>query len=385
MLLKVKIAELQSHLEYVWSTCDNLQKTVHPNLAERLQQLLKAELSQHKRKVKKLAKKIGAYEKAPSAAMDTWRQIYSELIELAEFIHYLRTNEIPAYLASSPDDHFFSSVLEEIHREVGLDSIKPVATLYQGGWFAAAPVLPNIPLYFLPSSIASDPSELPLIYHEIGHILFRLWGAEFWQRLEVVFKATVQRKILEARLESDPAIRESRYNFLTAHTVKMSEEMEELVCDIVGVLLGGEAFVAALNIGLFCLSNTNPFDADDVRYPPLDCRMRIGKIALKHLNVEASLADYLASNWANVQSLHAPPFLYRWVYDDQYLSDITIATKDFLIDKNLKSYSKNCGGIRQELNIGLEYMINDPTKHQEWVHSQNTWLTSTYSSSKSSS
>ena len=369
MPFRAKLDEVRRHLAFIHGECDARRRTAHPNLAERLQLLLRY-LDLLAQRAADLDARLAAYRPAANPALDTWKQLFAELSGLATAAQALRTRQLPIYLAAAPDDHFLSNVVDALLQEVGVAGVRPVAVLHQDEWFAVSPAPPSHPLFYLPASITADPSELPLLLHEIGHVLFRLWDPLFRQRIADVVTATLDRKRREARNQADPAIARARAGDVAQWERQAYDEMEEIVCDVVGTLLGGPAFATALTIGLLAVS-ASPFlhHPPGAPYPPLDCRMRLGGLVLRRRGLDDRTLDALEDGWARVRALYTftQPTAYGWLYDDRYLGDLIAAVEAQLLDEGLQLYAPGCGGLREQLAAGLQAFLDQDPAHRTWV------------------
>ena len=366
MLFDAKLAEIERHVAYIRAACDDRRAGAHPNLAERLR-LLSTALGDVGPAVDEVRRDLALYRAAPTPALDTWRQIFARLRMLSDKVHFLRTRELPAYLAATPDDRYMSGVFDTLHREVGLDNVHPVVSLHQNGWFATVGGFPDHPLYLAPASLAADPAELGLVFHEMGHTLFRLWSPDFEGSCDTSVARAVLRKIKDVQAESDPNVKEDRGTALRAWRVRARREMEEMVCDAVGALLGGPAFVTALVLGLLTPPG-NPFDHGSPLYPPLDCRMRLGCLILRRRGLGDPAVDGLEDGWRRVQDLHQAdrPRWYRWLYDDAYLSDIADTTEAYVTARGLRPYAADAGGLRGEL-AAQAALLGDDRARDAWA------------------
>jgi hypothetical protein len=260
VIFDAKLAELQRHLAYLRTACADCRANAHPDAAERLRLFGDAvmDLTQD---AATLERDLGLYKVAQRPAADIWRQLFARLRELSAFVLAFRTAHLPAHLATTPHDHHMSNVLKQMHQEVGLTNIYPVVSLHQGHWFAVLTNIPQYPLYFAPASLVSDPGELGLMYHEIGHTLFRMWGNAFAQVVQAGIVQTIRRKTQEVQNIADPASRADYAAALGEWQTKADQETEETTCDAVGTLLGGPVFVTALRMGLLS-ADDNPFVSD---------------------------------------------------------------------------------------------------------------------------
>jgi len=386
VLFAAKLAEIGQHLDYLRVTYARLRVGAYPNLAERLRLRLE-QLAAIDRELAELEAAFAGYHPPPNRALDTWPQLFAKLRFLAVVVQSVRTQELPAYLASAPDEARFAITFEALHREVGLVDVYPVVSLQQPHWFAVLKDPPTHPLYLAPESLIDDPGELPLVFHEIGHVLFRLWDPAFPQYVTGVLLSTAQRKAQEIQAISDPHLRADMLATLQAWMPLVYNQVEELVCDVVGALLGGSAFAVTLAVGLF-VTATNPFDyAQTGNYPPLDCRMRASGIVLRGRGLDDALLADIETSWAQVCAIPGttPPRHYRWLYDDTFLTDMAVAVESFLVAKGVQPYHAGCGGLRERLAEGASARLAVAPSYRAWATDLAAALRRDYSPSQSSS
>ncbi len=380
-MFRAKLSELQRHLEYVRLEFEARRASAYPSLSERLGLRLDG-IEILSRQAAALSARLDQYQASQIPAFDTWRQIFKDLRDLAADVQWLRIRELPSYLASTPDDHFVSNVLEALHQEIGLHDVHPVASLHQPHWFATHSTPPQYPLYFAPSSLATEPDELPLAFHEVGHVLFKLWAPGFGLQIETVVASTLARKAREVSAQSDPAIRADWATALSSWQRQAYGEVEEVVCDVVGTLLGGPAFVVASMVGLMA-QPVNPFEHYTQNYPPLDSRMRMGALVLRRRGLVDSTLDRTEAAWRQVRALYAQaePRWYRWLYDEQYLGGVAAAVEQYLVKERVQLYEAGCGGLREELGNGAKAIVDDARAYELWRRDLLKMLRRDYSSS----
>ena len=264
-------------------------------------------------------------------------------------------------------------MLTAIHHEIGLDDIYPGVSLNQGHWFAVTSDYEQYPCYYLPHSLIFDLGELPLIYHEIGHVVVRVCEG-FLRSVETVITATVRRKELEILNEGDPKRRSELQNRLVQMPERLRSQLEELVCDILGCLLGGPAYAIAFHVGLWT-AGTNPFELDTSRsqYTPRDYRMRACQIALLSQELAPAIVNTLNKSWSELRNSYREqaPAWYFWDYDDRYLEDVITSVVSQLEANKLTVYNPSVTGIRNMLNTGLELMLVDESAYQDWLEQTN--------------
>jgi hypothetical protein len=358
VLFHAKLYELQRTVYYLKEEWAALREKAYPSLASRLDiQLNDFEaLNKH---IVALHQKLMRYQLSLRPGSDTWRQITSELAGLSDQVQLLRLVELPANLAITPHDQRLAELLKSIHDEVGLPNLQPVISLHQSHWFAVRPTPTDYPLYFIPATILDNTSELALVFHEIGHVIYNYWGLEFSGRVEQALGRAVLEKQRSIAREPDPLIRAELTRDFAEWQQLAYTHLEELVCDVVGALLGGPPFALALILGLLTTSN-NPFLNAQVNYPPLDCRVRINLLVLRRRHQQELIYKIIDEGWKKTQNLYATsqPWWYLKFFDDQYLSFIVDAVEEALLEKRIVLFSDRSGEIREHLSLGVSEMLN---------------------------
>lgn len=365
LLFHAKIAEFQRHLEYIHGELVVRKSNAYPNLAMRLDDLVLQVESLIKESLPFLKKMLQSYTHISNSALDTWQQLFTAMNSIADTIQMIRLTELPAHLALTSDDHFIANVVQALHREVGINDVYPVVSLGKSGWFATMPPA-QYPLYFLPASIVSDPSELILVFHEIGHTLFRMWESEFDASIGRIIVSAADEKQKKIYAFSDPNEREAFSLELREWQNQAYNEIEEEVCDVIGVLLGGPAFVSALTLGLLSTSS-NPYGHHTPEYPPLDCRMRLGYLVLQRANL-VDEARPSREGWLTVSNLYraSASRFYDFFYDDEYLNTIIAEVEDLLISKNVRLYEPSNSSLIGDLNYGIRLLMNSDPTFSKW-------------------
>ncbi len=305
MLLEAKLDAIRHHLAYVRHSLEACLIGAHPSLAARLRLHLDA-VAHLEQATNSVASLYASYRRANNPARDIWRQLVAKLRTIDARLHILRTDHLPAYLKASPHDRTYSATFEALYREIGVLDVHPVVSLRQPGWFAVWQDFPDYPLFLAPESLLTDPGELPLVFHEMGHIFYGF--SDLQQHAERVLRDAVNRKAREIGSLQDPAARRMHREALEKWRSLAEAQLQELVCDVTGTLLGGPAFTVALAVGLL-LTDPAPFDYFDGAYPPLDCRMRVGGIVLRRLGLDGPTLDATEDGWAHVSGLYTSKHL----------------------------------------------------------------------------
>jgi len=355
-----------------------LRSAAHPNAAARLDLRL-ADLTRLEAQATDLQLRLLAYRAPVDPLLDTRPQLFSELRDVADALQFLRTTELPAFLATSPSDAYVSAMLEGLFAEAGISGVHPVASVHQGSWFATVQNHPTYPLMLAPAQILSDAGELPLFFHEIGHVLYRLWGPAFDRVLVATVQRTVDRLAQEARNAGDPNLRSDRAKALTEWQPQAYGEVEEIACDLVGALIGGPPFAVALHVALL-MPDATPFAHSQPEYPPLDVRMRLAVAGIRRLGIADPAVDQAEESWKHTLALYsaAKPRFYDWLYTPTTIADLTQAVADFLTSRGVGLFAQGCSGIRGELARGTGHLLVGGSGYRAWSDALLVCLRSAY-------
>jgi len=385
VLFPAKLAQIQQHLAYVRRMYTQRRTSAYANLSKRLELQL-IELDVLEAEVATLLDDFDRYQHAVNPAVDTLPQLIARLRDVSAQVQGHRMIYLPAYLANEPDEPLFASLFESLHREIGLADVYPVVCLQQPHFFAISATPFRYPLFFAPASVRVDPLELPLIFHEIGHLMYQSWVPDFPSCIDQALNVIAQRKYQEVVATSDPQLRQDKMTVLQGWVPLFARQVEELICDVVGALLGGPAFAIAHSLGL-SMTDVNLFDYSNARYPPLDCRMRVNSIILQQRGFGGALLAEVQNTWDAVRSLPgtiAPTRFYDWLYDDALIGDMIVAVQAFLTLRGVNLYERNSGGLRERFIEGAVTRVAGIEEHRRWSEAFIASIESNYSSSLSS-
>lgn len=368
MLFRAKIAELRRYLLTLSDELETCHLHSYANLVRR-GELLKEEVVRLGSRLNQVEEELILYHKPAAVGLDTWPQIFSDLREIAQGIHLLRTLELPAILATTPEDAGFVELLSALHYEIGIKHISPCVTQRQTRWFAVRAFPSDIPLYFIPTSMLGNPHELALIFHEIGHVIYREWDAAIAKRASEALQQVWVSKLHSTRTFSDPSERDNFKQMLQSWYRANIQTLEEVVCDITGTLLGGPAFVLALILGMMG-DAYQPFTQSTERYPPLDCRVRICLAVIERQGWTTALPiQPLVDGWNTIRS-NAQQTQERWydrLYDEHFFFPLIDAVAQELRARDVLVYDVNSGGLRERLTQGAIALLDSQNSYSQWA------------------
>jgi len=383
VLFETKIRDIRFQLEYVEAELQRLATITDEPRRSRIMWFSRRMVAL-RQQLDDTAIKASHYHPAEKPALDTLPQINTRLSDIAATVQFVRTREIPQHLMADDDTQFFENVLAALHREIGLGSISPGVSLYQGNWFGYVESNPRYALYQLPASLKTNLTEIILIYHEIGHPLTTLWGNTLLDPINAVVQTTVERKLDELVNISGAQQRQNYQLYTVQQMIKIPDELEELMCDAVGVLLAGPAYAIQLHLVLWTIGEAW-FERADTTYPPHNIRLRLTQQVLQRHGWDTSATEQVLEDQRRFEQRFrsGEPKTQRWFYDEQYLDEIIAAIEDVLQDRGVQLYDPaDSSSLRARLCQGPLLLFSDPDQHKVWQSETMQHLRHQFSSPK---
>lgn len=248
---------------------------------------------------------------------------------------------------------------------------------FSDGDFACLPSNPTI--YFIPPSAQRSLLNLPLLFHEFGHILYACHQQEMNELI-----GELQEEIAE--LLQPASQRSDRFSQNQAKERKKIVEVwhewvQELFCDAVGFQIGGAAFIHAFSGYLQMLGRSHFHIPQDklARQPHPVSWLRVKILAgtVRQHGYE-NLAQELEDTWNAIALSMGIIEDYYGYYDDEFLTSIEQTINDMLIEadpyshsleqQNLKSsifFCKNYNPV-ELLNRAWQKFRDEPSSYNQW-------------------
>lgn len=196
------------------------------------------------------------------------------IIHQLEFITFLLTsNYVPALQKEGEPDRFLRQLLLSTMRKCGFNWIEDTLVQLNGEHaIISSSSLVEIPLIFAPPQHAASFSDMPGLYHELGHNVF-----ERFPEIAEELAMAVTQHFAQFRRKAGPITPEQRYERDQAINDALEYwergRLNELFCDIFATFVCGPAhYASCVDMGL--RDDRDPFQVDEVDvHPPLSVRI----------------------------------------------------------------------------------------------------------------
>ena len=367
MLFDLKLAELRQHQQYVLTQLEAVRPLAYPALGRRLDFVIDT-WRNYSVELDRIERQLQVYNPR-STTLDTFPQIFSSLRSVAFQMYTFIKEELPAY-STRNNDAAYSLFVAEMFREVGADQIEPVVSVTQGHGFATYPAIHFFPLVFVPHLVEPMPLDTALLYHELGHIVYQKWADE-WAALELLPYDHAEERRATLLTAFDAAQRTHGATLIEIWVGQAEQQFEELLCDAIGVLVGGPAFTSALARLLLGLGTTI-FQPLSPGYPPVDYRLRTCLALLRAVQPTSHVLADISSMWPRVRDInrHEKDPLYDDLYNEAYIEKVIASVRRVLNAHTLALYNPNTLGahpIRDSLVQGAEiFHSSDTLGYSAW-------------------
>jgi len=263
------------------------------------------------------------------------------------------------------------SWLHAVHKET-TNIPAAVSTEEFGIW----PDPPHPIVYFMPVSAQHGLLYQPLFFHEFGHLLYACHEPEMHSLVQ-----DLQMEIAElleplARRNDVHAQAEERQRAIIVLT--WYKWAQELFCDVVGLTIGGPAFIHAFNRYLRINPRTEyhcPPDELRLRPHPVTwLRTRLLARRAREMGCEAA-ADAMEQQWATIAGTLGVVEDYYGFYEKEFLPVIWQTLDDMLVEAEPYRFTPRDGGGDEWaphstpvhlLNRAWYEFRNNPDGYSEW-------------------
>jgi hypothetical protein len=296
----------------------------------------------------------------------------SEYNELNEFFQTIETARFEVIHNYGDPEIYFHHKIERIYNEIQHLSVPPLlATISNSdNYFWVHPVFEVIGL---PFGEENHLLNLPDLYHEIGHLIFKQYPDivkdKIWPALEKYFQEQMDQSY-------DEKTNDHYVPFFTQKKKRWDESwVEEFTCDMIGAYLCGPAFafsnmkMAAINDG------SKDVFTDSFSHPSDESRMRavffmLGETGHQQAGdrIKASWEDFLNhTNYSKHQD-------YKYIYPDNILRALAKVVHGYCQDIDLASYSEQIADgknpISKIVNDAWEQITVNPQQFEKYQQEQ---------------
>jgi len=303
------------------------------------------------------------------------------IIHELEFITFLiASNYLPALEKEGKADQFLRQLLLATMKRCGLNWIEDIAVQLNGEHaIISSSSLVAIPLIFAPPQHAASFSDMPGLYHELGHNVF-----ERFHEIADVLAMTVSQHFARFRKKAGPITPEQRYERDQAINDALDYwergRLNELFCDIFATFVCGPAhYVSCVDMGL--RDDRDPFQVDEADvHPPLSARISACYRSLTPEQRKENVVIAVNNTWKGHERLRTGNGTFDLVCSNA-LVDRLVETSCQCIEQalpTLKRYSKplsqdeNAEEVLQEsslediLNRGMNLLFTHPERYADW-------------------
>lgn len=242
--------------------------------------------------------------------------------------------------------------------------------------FSIWPAPPYPVVYFMPASAQHSLLYQPLFFHEFGHLLYACHRPEMDSLV-----MELQREIGELL---EPL---SHHNDILAQAEAQQRELvvrawydwiQELLCDAVGLTIGGPAFVLSFNHYLRMSPRTEYHCPANMlglrRHPVAWLRVRLLALQAKRIGCEP-LAKEIEQQWGTIAETLGVVEDYYGFYEDSFLPVIMGVLENMLTELGPYHFSLRDLGTEEWasdstpvhlLNQGWREYQNNPQQYQSW-------------------
>ena len=318
-----------------------------------------------------------AEETIVDTVLQTPRRV-REFKRLAEQLEVVESVGVFALSRVSQDDDFLNRLITDICREIKYPLIPPVVSRISQDYFH---IYQDFNLLCLPLMESRFLLHLPDIYHELCHPFHQKQSADL-PMLEG-YHATYKRCLFEAaRHFRDAGAAADRlsnsesklYQLQLWRTCWIKFWMQELFCDLLGVLITGPAF-AWSHYHLCVKRGGDPYETPLIStstHPADDARMRAVLMMLAMAGFEAE-RNRIETAWQEFNKVmgYRPTAEYRQAYPDTLLSEIVGATKQSVEGMGMVTAKPDSQTrIAGILNAAWQEFWRVPGDYQAWEAAQ---------------
>lgn len=264
--------------------------------------------------------------------------ILSETRLLREDVRLLSSRLAIPVLRAGDSDRLCLKIIGWLHREHARTADYP--PVFTDGAPAILPFVEFVPIYYFPCVEQRGLLYQPLLFHELGHLLYRLHLDEMDDLVR-----ELQRRV--ADVLSPPSQRNDSYSRQQAgrrQTIVTTwyRWAQELYCDAVGLMIGGPSFLYAFSTYLSALATGDYYrEPDALRYSThpvtwLRIRFLIGRAVELGLEEQARRVE---GAWLDTAQTLGAREDYHGYYDPSLAAPISSMIDDMLTEVSPRPYT----------------------------------------------
>ncbi|HEX2846253.1 MAG TPA: hypothetical protein VHN59_06870 [Chitinophagaceae bacterium] len=265
----------------------------------------------------------------------TW---YDELTSINNEIEVLDVYYVHPLFRASEHDILALKIIQRLHSLH--KQTEEIPFLLSNGSFSIAASENGPTLYWLPVASQMSLLHFPLFFHEFGHLLFLLHKDEM-EALIGEFQNKLSQYLRPIVTQSDEKYK-SYLDKASDIVETWREWMEELFCDAIGLVIGGQSYLYAFS-NFIRLGGTKEYFVPESylskrSHPVSLLRIRFLAERAQLIGFDDS-ANKLMQEWESVAAALDLPEDYFGYFDDYFKGDIVTVIDDMLVEANPVSFN----------------------------------------------
>ena len=335
--------ELKSYADWVTGRCENFHQIVLQNIKD-------LELGQE----------------------NLLEEILSNTRSVANVFYFLNQYHVSPILRTHTSDQLSLKLLQWMHKtHVETENI-PVAVF--DGEFSIWLIGPSI--YFTPCATQRGLLNLPLFFHEFGHLLYRCYRQEMNDLVQEL-QAEIE-DLLQPAVERDDKYAEVQKRNREVIVEKWYAWTQEFFCDAVGFTMGGVSFAYAFSMYLRILGKSQ-YHMSEQRlthssHPVTWIRIHLLADRARQIGDNAAATD-LEEKWSQIAKALGVVEDYYGFYDPTFLRVIQQKLDDMITETSPREFQESEVSNQEEstftspvalLNAAWQKFQDDPENYREW-------------------
>ena len=301
------------------------------------------------------------------------KDILSETELITRNFYALNGQRVSPILRARASDRLSLKFLLWLHKTDPQTENIPAAVC--DGEFSIWTIQPTI--YGTPCTFQQGLRNLPIFFHEFGHLLYRLHQQEMDDLVNELQSEV--RQLLRPHVERNDQYTQTREKNLDIIVDRWYEWTQELFCDAIGFAMGGPSFAHAFSMYLRILGRSQYHmpkeELANSSHPVTWIRIQLLADRAGQMGYN-SVATGLEENWNEIASALKIDEDYDGFYDQSFLPTIQQKLDDMITETSPRKFEKTEVSNKETestftspvalLNMAWQKFLDDPDTYREW-------------------
>ena len=301
------------------------------------------------------------------------KDILSETQNVSNDFSILNQRQATPILRVRSSDHLPLKLLSWLHETHHRTKNVPVAV--GDGVFSIWPIKPSI--YFTPCAAQQGLLNLPIFFHEFGHLLY---GCHQLEMNDLVRELQAEMEtLLRPAVEGDDQYAKAQEQNREIIIDRWYEWAQECFCDAIGFVMGGPAFAYAFSMYLRILGRRqyqmSKEELENSVHPVSWIRIRLLANRARQIGCDAVATD-LEEKWNQIAAALGVIEDYDGFYDPKFLPVIQGKLNDMITETSPREFQESEVSNQESeltftspvalLNAAWQKFQDDPENYREW-------------------